>query len=503
MSAACWVKVNICAVTIHSDNNKQAVNETIIFSAKIDSHARQMLTTTRRNDDDDEHDKQRNDVCVMQCLIGDIAAVVSSHSRSPHPFIVRGGLELSPPWISTSSDTSTSTTSEHPSPTSHLRERCSDARVAVSVSDVDVFRGSVYDNERIDVRFDEFLDRFDAALLKKANDDASDEPANKKRHSVPSYYLAQCSIVSSSSSPLAALADDVMRGAAPLIDAFGGSPLECNLWMTLQSATTSPHFDENHGLLCVVHGVKNVRLASPARTSAYRAHSAVSAAANHSQLESDDSCFELSVDVAAGDCLFIPENWWHSVRSSPCCVALNFWFAGRATQLMQSDMNCARSVCRRVLRELADARVADALRALDSAPSSVEEAITFERYALTADTHARARLLRRLDQATLADFVAAAAAIDDDAQFAQLFERMMPLCAKVMVDLIDEHAIALDIELLRRFFGRLGAGDEREGEKRLLARAAAFSDEMFLDYVLSEEFGIVATTRQSRNNISN
>jgi hypothetical protein len=176
-----------------------------------------------------------------------IAELASSIKTSPVPLVLRNALNLQPPWITVITDEnddmdtisiSSSSSSSSSSPTAFLRSRCADARVSVSVSADSAFRGSVYDNERIDVRFDEFLDRFDAAFFDKENTE------NSNKRTASSYYLAQCSIQSqSTSAPLSMLADDVSRAASSLIDAFGSATLlESNLWMSLDAATTSPHF---------------------------------------------------------------------------------------------------------------------------------------------------------------------------------------------------------------------------------------------------------------------
>jgi hypothetical protein len=366
----------------------------------------------------------------------------------------------------------------------HMRRLCADAVVAVSVADREhrLFSGTVVDSTRIDVPFVEFLDRFDAA--------ASGAPIG----STVAYYLAQAPIyVHGQTGPPPALSAlcELVTANNRLVDAATdcfGAMLECNLWMSLDDETrTSAHFDEKHGWLCVAAGRKTVRLGSPLRNASYRPHSVVSESANHSRLASDDACFEVSVELGPGDCLFVPENWWHSVTSAPCTVALNFWFGGRVQALVTSDPALAMSVCRRVLREITAERVSRLLASIAASPIADDVDALASFFADDCSEMTAARVLWHASATTFEELLSRAAAL---ARFDE--SKLTPLIAKALVSAMERHSGDVDDAVLHRFVVSLGGGgDALAGEKRLLRKADELSDTVLLHETLSEVFGVL------------
>ena len=117
---------------------------------------------------------------------------------------------------------------------------------------------------------------------------------------------------------------------------------QMNLWMNIFPASTTLHYDANNNILVVLEGQKDVTLFSPSATKFLKPAAAHNEYPNHSALTPEEAdqlvdslrteatdttdCLAYSVTLSAGDALFIPEGWWHQVRSQKCTMALNFWF---------------------------------------------------------------------------------------------------------------------------------------------------------------------------------
>jgi hypothetical protein len=113
--------------------------------------------------------------------------------------------------------------------------------------------------------------------------------------------------------------------------------------MNIQSARSTLHYDASHNLLLLLAGRKEVTLLSPLCTSYLEPVPASDANPNHSAFSFEEvegwvrdrasgadaraQCLVQKVVMHAGDALFIPEGWWHQVKSDQCSMALNFWFS--------------------------------------------------------------------------------------------------------------------------------------------------------------------------------
>jgi len=106
------------------------------------------------------------------------------------------------------------------------------------------------------------------------------------------------------------------------------------------------HYDAYHNLLCVVRGAKTVRLYPPSATAALAPGALWGAAPHHATFDpeappegqgqgpNDGYRSERErlrqqgyrATLARGDCLFIPEGWWHQVSSEPGTAAVNLWW---------------------------------------------------------------------------------------------------------------------------------------------------------------------------------
>jgi hypothetical protein len=123
-------------------------------------------------------------------------------------------------------------------------------------------------------------------------------------------------------------------------DFFGNESLSnINCWINLDAARSSLHFDSYHNLLLVLQGRKHLRLLPPSAAlkdsspsgPPLRAEPAASASANHANYRLVDDAVRAGALTAAeiteislgpGECILLPEGYWHEVASEPCTVAL-------------------------------------------------------------------------------------------------------------------------------------------------------------------------------------
>ncbi|CAK4648333.1 unnamed protein product [Aphanomyces euteiches] len=151
------------------------------------------------------------------------------------------------------------------------------------------------------------------------------------------FYLAQCPLYSTSAETPAVLPHLLthLPPKPPCLDAI--ELTQVNLWMAVTPSETSLHYDAYENILHVLHGAKHVRLYPPSAVAAIEPHPVYSKSANHTTLSlADSKALPGFVDftVAANQALYIPEGWWHQVRSEAFTMAVNYWFNGMRAQLL-------------------------------------------------------------------------------------------------------------------------------------------------------------------------
>jgi len=176
------------------------------------------------------------------------------------------------------------------------------------------------------------------------------------------FYLAQCPIFSIDSSsnellpgPLSSLQQDfsipspLVKGTTKNSPEFHLSHI--NFWATIQSPVTSSlHYDPYHNLLCVVTGQKIVRLLPPsAMKYLHNVASIYAESTNHAdddlfhperkdELENESNSQLIEFILNPGDALYLPEGWWHQIKSTAGTMAVNFWWV-TSTNLSSKDQN--------------------------------------------------------------------------------------------------------------------------------------------------------------------
>jgi hypothetical protein len=225
--------------------------------------------------------------------------------------------------------------------------------VSSNSSDQDDFCGNPIFREKVNLRVADFID-------------AWVQHRDGKHHWVLDadlhLYLSQCCFACPSDLSICDLDPSHLHVPAPAILLHQDfSCTQSNLWMNLQQARSTLHYDGSDNILVLVAGTKHVTLISPIDTPQLQPVPASDDNPNHSTMsfsEVEQLVSELEmngsqptsqliknayrVTLHAGDALYIPEGWWHQVLSEPCSMALNFWFSCTSTSnTTNSTQDCA------------------------------------------------------------------------------------------------------------------------------------------------------------------
>jgi len=234
------------------------------------------------------------------------------------------------------------------------------------VSDSGVFWGGAREHERCTLPLGEVLSHSAGAGHKRPRPSLEGETAEACGEGLglppgSAVYLAQAPVFTAEASH----GEEMLSGLLPDLPTPGYAPwvgdgewdttrlLQVNLWAALGTGVKgSVHFDDYDNLLAVVTGEKEVALASPRAPVPTR--TLADEEPNHSPATPEE--FEVVAEyvgtVSAGDALFIPEGWWHCVRSAPGTLAANFWFESFLAKAVARTSS--RYLARRLLRDLAN-----------------------------------------------------------------------------------------------------------------------------------------------------
>lgn len=150
------------------------------------------------------------------------------------------------------------------------------------------------------------------------------------------------------------LADDIERHIPWMSTALGKLPDAVNFWLGESNAVTSMHKDHYENLYCVISGEKHFLLLPPTdrpfipyglyqpATYCQQDNGEFKVVDENAEkvpwipldpLEPDLERFPqyqhaqpLHCSVKAGEMLFLPSLWFHHVRQSHGCIAVNFWY---------------------------------------------------------------------------------------------------------------------------------------------------------------------------------
>lgn len=213
------------------------------------------------------------------------------------------------------------------------------------------FKGSISDRKLLLLELKEYCEAFIAR--RKMND--------------LKLYLSQLCLYSSdaneNSSPLSSamrrIYATIQHRTVPFIDFIMNSYEvdQTNLWMNIDASTSALHYDGFHNILYVDQGSKHITLISPKYTEIlYPGSSHSLSTANHSSVASSSisSLSEISLTsiLQPGDAVFIPEGWWHRVRSQEFTVALNYWFRSPVHSILHDRPHMMPYILRSLVLEL-------------------------------------------------------------------------------------------------------------------------------------------------------
>ena len=220
------------------------------------------------------------------------------------------------------------TQSSYPCPEHLTSLECEVDICSIEESEGDVYYGDVVRREHLRMKISSFSDGF-IARERKEHHWIHDVGLN--------LYLSQATLFSTcSTEPIQVTGlEHVIERPQPLSSGRYHTR-HINLWMNISPARTGLHYDQYHNILVLSRGRKVVSLVSPKHLKATRPiYLLTGGGANHSSASSAAELLatgslqpeEVHVfDLSPGDAIFIPEGWWHDVKSDECSMALNFWF---------------------------------------------------------------------------------------------------------------------------------------------------------------------------------
>lgn len=110
--------------------------------------------------------------------------------------------------------------------------------------------------------------------------------------------------------------------------------VDLNMWIGPADTVSPLHTDPRKNMFVQVHGTKLFRMVSPDDTESVYPFDGI--LSNTSQVDVENPNLEefpdfakvrvLDAVVNPGDAIFIPEKWWHFVRSTTPSISISFWF---------------------------------------------------------------------------------------------------------------------------------------------------------------------------------
>ncbi|MCC5611948.1 cupin-like domain-containing protein [Nostoc sp. CHAB 5834] len=162
------------------------------------------------------------------------------------------------------------------------------------------------------------------------------------------YFLAQLRLIGD----FASATDDILIPECIPID----NVEMVSLWMAAKGTATHLHWDSHPGMLALIQGCKAVRLYSPELFESMYPVAESELKLNWSQvdfLRPDTAEFpryinapSTSVDLVAGELLYIPQYWWHSVKNLDFSIGTQFFLTGKHNSHPWAAFYCRRQAIR-------------------------------------------------------------------------------------------------------------------------------------------------------------
>jgi len=181
--------------------------------------------------------------------------------------------------------------------------------ISVCISNTSgVVDGNEYNNVRSVVKASQFKEMFEHA---QSDPTSSDQQL----------YLSQGLIYSkdeneedTSSNPFSYLLNKLEEPMSQLgLKTMDEDLDSINLWISTFPTISSTHFDEHPNFLHVTKGSKTVKLWHSSNSQSSINPYPISSSACHFSTNTTCQFPNLTSELNQGDCLFIPEGWWHQV----------------------------------------------------------------------------------------------------------------------------------------------------------------------------------------------
>lgn len=127
---------------------------------------------------------------------------------------------------------------------------------------------------------------------------------------------------------------DVIIPDACFSESTNPDDVDMNMWIGPSNTVSPLHTDPRNNMFVQVHGTKLFRMVSPDDTGSVYPFDGILGNTSQVDVENPDASefpefskiqvFDAVVN--AGDALFIPQKWWHFVRSTTPSISISFWF---------------------------------------------------------------------------------------------------------------------------------------------------------------------------------
>lgn len=120
-----------------------------------------------------------------------------------------------------------------------------------------------------------------------------------------------------------------LESFAPSLNALTEHAEQAQLWLSSPGVSAAWHYDSLDNLLLQVHGSKTVSIIPP--QSCMQTYSSLHPYHRQALIA---GCSNQSVELRAGDMLYIPAGHWHSVLTGTDSVSVNLWLQSTHTALL-------------------------------------------------------------------------------------------------------------------------------------------------------------------------
>lgn len=122
----------------------------------------------------------------------------------------------------------------------------------------------------------------------------------------------------------------------------GGSRARRHLWLNRgQRVRSRLHYDAYDNVLCCLRGRKTLVLLPPRAAADEHVRPCAPHSLSPNQANPDPAALRASgaLELRAGDCVYIPQGWWHEVDSEPETLAISYWWRTRGALALSAELS--------------------------------------------------------------------------------------------------------------------------------------------------------------------